>query len=250
MNTLVVLALLVQASADTAHEKARQKLEASDAAGAEAEAREALALSLRFLPELELESPPDKGLLFEEMILEARETYRERRAAYFRTLGDALAAQEEWRASRKAYRRAAKMEPDPEIFLLMADDEDLDGAERVALVLDAYLSPGADRIGLEERLLESGLFRSRNALKASLDARRFPELQSKFPDLELLPGAFPSFQIVTDAEMILSQRNHPTEALAFDGANKAFGVGVQIRTPRRQLHRLHADSTECGAERC
>ncbi len=199
MNTLVVLALLVQASADTAHENARQKLEASDAAGAEAEAREALALSLSFLPELELESRPDKGLLFEDMILEARETYRERRAAYFRTLGDALAAQEEWRASRKAYRRAAKMKLDPEIFLLMADDEDLDGAERVALVLDAYLSPEADRIGLEARLLESGLFRSRNALKASLDARRFPELQSKFPDIELLPGAFPSFQVVTDA---------------------------------------------------
>ena len=94
MNTLVVLALLVQASADTAHDNARQKLEASDAAGAEAEAREALALSLSFLPELELESRPDKGLLFEDMILEARETYRERRAAYFRTLGDALAAQE------------------------------------------------------------------------------------------------------------------------------------------------------------
>ncbi len=199
MNTLVVLALLVQASADTAYENARQKLEASDAAGAEAAAREALALSLSFLPELELEARPDKGLLFEDMILEARESYRERRAAYFRTLADALAAQEKWRASRKAYRRAAQMEPDPEIFLLMADDEDLDGAERVALVLDAYLSSGADRIGLEERLLESGLFRSRNALKASLDARRFPELQSKFPDLELLPGAFPSFQVVTDA---------------------------------------------------
>ena len=54
----------------------------------------------------------------------------------------------------------------------------------------------------------------------------------------------------TRAEMIFSQRNHPAEALAFDGPNKAFGVGVQIRTPRRQLHRLHADSTECGAERC
>ena len=198
MNSLVLLALLVQASADTAHEKARQKLEASDAAGAEAAARAALALSLNFRPELELELPP-KGLLFEDMIQEARETYRERRAAYFRTLGNALAAQEEWRASRKAYRRAAKMQSDPEIFLLMADDEDLDSGERVALVLDAYLSPGADRIGLEERLLESGLFRSRNALKASLDARRFPELQSKFPDLELLPGAFPSFQVVTDA---------------------------------------------------
>ena len=34
----------------------------------------------------------------------------------------------------------------------------------------------------------------------------------------------------THAEMILSQGNHPTKALAFDGPHKAFGVGVQIRT--------------------
>ena len=194
-----LLALVLQSSADVAYQAAVQKLEQGDAAGAEAWAREALAKSLEFVPEREIEERPAKGILFDEMILAARETYRARRAPYFRTLGDALAAQEQWRASRKAYARSGAMVPDAELFLLMADDKDLRIAERRDYLLDAYLSPGAERLRLEEMLLETGIFRSRNALKATLDERRFPELQAEFPDLELVPGAFPRLQAVTDA---------------------------------------------------
>ncbi len=52
----------------------------------------------------------------------------------------------------------------------------------------------------------------------------------------------------TRAEVIFSQRYHAAEALAFDRSNKTFGVGVQIRASRRQLHRLHIDATKCRAE--
>jgi len=194
-----LVAVVVQSPGDSAYEAAVQKLEAGDAAGAEASAREALADSLEFIPEREMEARPEKGILFDDMILAARETYRERRAPYFRILGDALAAQEEWRASRKAYTRAEQLVPSSDLYIEMADDEDLNIVERLDYLLDAYLSPRANRLELEEMLLETGIFRSRNALKASLDQRRFPELQREFPDLELVPGAFPRLQAVTDA---------------------------------------------------
>lgn len=196
---LATFALFLQSAADVAHQSALQKLEAGDAEGAEAAAREALAESLRFVPEQEIATRPERGILFEDMIREARKTYRARRARYFRTLGDALAAREKWRASRKAYRRAAGMVADPELFLLMADDEDLSPSQRLDYLLDAYLTPGADRDRLESVLLESGIFRSRNALKASLDRRRFPGLQAEHPELELIPAPFPTFQAETDA---------------------------------------------------
>ncbi len=93
-----LLALVLQSSADVAYQAAVQKLEQGDAAGAEASAREALAKSLEFVPEREIEERPAKGILFDDMILAARETYRARRAPYFSALGDALAAQERWRA--------------------------------------------------------------------------------------------------------------------------------------------------------
>ena len=199
LRMLGLLAVVLQSSADVAYQAAVQKLEAGDAAAAEASAREALDKSLEFVPEREIEERPAKGILFDDMILAARESYRARRAPYFRTLGDALAAQEQWRASRKAYARSGAMAPNAELFLLMADDKDLRIAERRDYLLDAYLSPGAERLRLEEMLLETGIFRSRNALKATLDERRFPELQAEFPDLELVPGAFPRLQAVTDA---------------------------------------------------
>ena len=196
---LAVAVHVVQSSADVAYQEAVQKLEAGDAAGAEESVREALDASLEFVPEREIEERPEKGILFDEMILAARETYRARRAPYFRTLGDALAAEGRWRASRKAYARSVAMAPDSELFLLMADDEDLSISERLDYLLDAYLSPGSDRLRLEGMLLETGIFRSGNALKASLDELRFPELQAEFPNLELVPGAFPRLQTVTDA---------------------------------------------------
>jgi tetratricopeptide (TPR) repeat protein len=195
----LALSLAVQDSADVAYQSALAKLEAGDAAGAEASARQAIAESLSFVPEREIEVRPEKGILFDDMILAARQSYRSRRARYFRALGDALSAQEKWRASRNVYARTAAMVPDPEVFLLMADDPDLSVSERRDYLLDAYLVSGSDRLRLEGVLLETGIFRSRNALKASLDARRFAELEAEYPDLELVPGAFPRFQTVTDA---------------------------------------------------
>lgn len=203
MSATVLLALaglvVQERPADEALAKARSALASGDAAAAEASARNALELSLRFVPEREIEARPDKGLLFEDMILEARKSYRERRARYFAALGDALAAQEKWAESRKPYRRAIALEPSPELLVRVAEQPDLDLRAKLDLMLEAYLSAGADRDRLEERLLATGAFRTRDALKASLDRRRFGELRRRFADLEMKRSSFPDFQAVTDA---------------------------------------------------
>ncbi|MGH9334886.1 MAG: hypothetical protein ACRD21_14195, partial [Vicinamibacteria bacterium] len=118
----------------------------------------------------------------------------------FRTLADALAAQGEWAPSRKAYRRSFQIAPGAEIPLLMAEHPDLSIEERVDLLLGGYLASkaGAARSAIESKLLETGAFSSRDALKASLDEKRFPALQAAHPDLELVTSGFPDFQAVTD----------------------------------------------------
>ncbi len=200
---LLLAGVLLAERADVLHEEAVRLLQSSKAPEAEAKAREAIAQSQRFAPEEEIEKRPDRGLLFEDMILEARKSYRERRARYFRTLGDALAAQEKWAASRKAYRRALDIEAIPGLRLLMARHPDLDLESRLDLLGDAYLAAGSDRAQLETELLETGAFLDRNALKASLDRKRFGKLQESYPDLELLDEPFPDFQAATDGGTLI-----------------------------------------------
>jgi tetratricopeptide (TPR) repeat protein len=196
---LFALVLLQSDPAEIAHQKAIDDLAAGNAEAAVAAARQAIESSLLFDPQAEIGSRPAKGLLFDDMILEARRVYRKRRARYFRTLGDALALGEHWRASRKAYVRAAKLTNDPELWSLMSDDPDLKPSERLELMIRAYLAAaGPDRAGLEKSLLETGAFRSRHALQASLDQHRFGTLRAEFGDLQLVPGAFPRFQAATN----------------------------------------------------
>ncbi len=190
-------------SVEDLHEEAVRLLQSGKAPEAEAKAREALALSQRFVPEEEIGARPERGILFEDMILEARRSYRGRRARYFRTLGDTLAAQEKWQASRKAYRRALGIEVIPGLTLAMARHPDLDLESKLSLLLSAYLEPGSDRAALEKELLETGAFLDRNALKAALDRKRFAKLQETYPDLELLDFAFPDFQAAGDGGTII-----------------------------------------------
>jgi tetratricopeptide (TPR) repeat protein len=200
----VLAASLLQAhAADAPYQAALSLLGAGKAAAAETKAREALALSQRFTPEEEIEHRPERGLLFEEMIQEARKSYRDRRSRYFIALGDALAAQEKWPHARKSYRRALGIEASPGLWYKMAGHPDLELPERVGLLLEAYLAPGADRARLETELLGTGSFRTRNALKASLDRGRFGKLQESFPELELLDRAFSDFQAATDAGTLI-----------------------------------------------
>jgi tetratricopeptide (TPR) repeat protein len=190
-------------SEDSLHEESVRLLQSGKAVEAEAKAREAIARSQRFVPEEEIEVRPDRGLLFEDMILEARKRYRERRVRYFRALGEALAAQEKWAASRKAYRRALDIDAAPGLSLLMARHPDLDLESRLDLLFDAYLAPESDRLQLERELLETGAFLDRNALKAGLDRKRFAKLSEDYPDLELLDFAFPDFQAATDGGTLI-----------------------------------------------
>ena len=200
---LLLAGILLAERADVLHEEAVQLLQSGKAPEAEVKAREALAQSQRFVPEEEIGVRPDRGLLFEDMILEARKGYRERRARYFRTLGDALAAQEKWPASRKAFRRVLDIEAVSGLPLLMARHPDLDLESRLDLLIDAYLAPGSDRVELERELLETGAFLDRNALKAGLDRERFAKLKESYPDLELLDFAFPDFQAATDGGTLI-----------------------------------------------
>jgi hypothetical protein len=43
-----------------------------------------------------------------------------------------------------------------------------------------------------------------------------------------------------------SEQNHPLQAGFFDTAHEAFGVAVQVRRSRRQLHRFHAHPGDPG----
>jgi tetratricopeptide (TPR) repeat protein len=198
--------------ADVLEEEAERLLASSDPAAAEVKAREALAKSLFFKPEDEIEVRPDKGLLFDDMILQARKSYQARRVRYFRTLGRALDAQKKWPESRKAFRRALAIEPSAELPLLMAAQGDLDLESRLDLLLDAYLTPGSDRPTVEQKLLATGAFRTRDALKASLDQKRFPRLHTQYPELELLPGTLAEFQATTDSGTIIPSQLFRTGA--------------------------------------
>jgi hypothetical protein len=198
MRALLLVGILLAKRGDSLHEEALRLLGSGKAPEAEAKALEAIAESQGFVPEEEIGTRPEKGLLFEEMILEARKSYRERRARYFWTLGDALAGQEKWGASRKAYRRALGIGPAPGLTLLMARHPDLDLESRLDLLFDAYLASEGDRSDLERQLLETGAFLDRNALKAGLDRKRFAKLQERYPDLELLDAPFPDFQASAD----------------------------------------------------
>jgi hypothetical protein len=229
--------------ADALHEEALRLLQAGDAAGAEAKAEEAIARSQRFVPEEEIEARPERGLLFEDMILEARRSYRERRARYFRTLGDALAAREKWLAARKAYRRSLGIEASSGIPLLMARHPDLTLEKRLDLLLEAYLAPGSDRGELERELLETGAFLDRNALKAGLDRKRFPKLQESYPDLELLEGAFPDFQASADGGPLIPSQLFRTGAslvayFPVDGCSRCSeeldGLAIPVREAQKR----------------
>lgn len=240
---LLLGGVLLSERADVLHEEAVRLLQSGKAPEAEARVLQAVAQSQRFVAEEEIGARPERGLLFEDMILEARKSYRARRARYFRTLGDTLAAQEKWAASRKAYRRALGIEEAPGLFLLMARQPDLDLESRLDLLLDAYLSPGSDRMKLEGELLETGAFLDRNALKASLDRKRFGKLRESHPDLELLDSVFPSFQATADGGPLIPAQlfRAGTNLVVYfpvDGCGRCSeeldGLSIPIRDARKR----------------
>ena len=241
---LLFAGVLLAERADVLHEEAVRLLQSRQAPEAEAKAQEAIAQSQRFVPEEEIGVRPDRGLLFEDMILEARKSYRERRARYFRTLGDALAAQEKWPASRKAYRRVLGIEAAPGLSLLMARHPDLDLESRLDLLFDAYLAPGSDRLQLERELLETGAFLDRNALKAGLDRKRFAKLKESYPDLELLSSAFPDFQAATDGGTFI-----PSQLYRAGTNLVVYFPGRRVRTLQRGARRTHGSREGCSEAR-
>jgi tetratricopeptide (TPR) repeat protein len=176
-----------------------------DAKGAEEAAREALAASARFAPEEEISEAPEKGLLFEDMIAEARAKYRRRRGHIFLTLGEALTEQERWMEARKALRRASLLSTSAKPFLEMASHPDLRPAEQVDALLEAFFSNGVDQgaVGLE--LMETGAFPDLNSLQALIDQRRLMlEVVPDYPGMETQVSMMPELRSATDRGTFVS----------------------------------------------
>ena len=183
--------------AESAYEVSIQQLAEGDAVSAANSARDAVRFSNRFVPEEEIEVAPDKGLLFADMIVEARNLYRIRRARYFEALGNALATQEQWRAARKAYRRSVLMISKAALLIRMADHPDLRTEERMDLLGQAFAAPDVAMGDVEFALRESGVFRNENSLRAALDLRRAPELEMAYPAIDVVNKMFPEMRAVT-----------------------------------------------------
>jgi tetratricopeptide (TPR) repeat protein len=192
-------------TAEKAYSRAVELLAENDSAGAEAAARRALDVSSRFIPEQEIEVTPEKGLLFEEAIAQARAAYRERRSRYFRALGDALVRQERWAEAQKALHRAVALAPSADTLLLMGSQPGLALREKIRLMVDAYFAPGADKPRLEESLMETGAFLNEKVLQAVLDRKRFTlEVEPDFPDMEVLVAPLPEIRAVTSTGTLVS----------------------------------------------
>ena len=191
--------------AERAHSQAVRLLGEKDAAGAEAAAREALSKSSYFEPEKEIQETPAKGVLFEDMIEKARTAYRERRARYFEVLGNALVAQERWAEGRKALRRFVNLVPSAGVLLGMASHPDLDVAQQVDLLLEAYFAPDADQAGVERSLLETGAFADKDVLHAVFDRERFAlDLAAELPEIEVLVEPLPDIRVAATRSTFVS----------------------------------------------
>ncbi len=200
--------------AEKSHQLALGLLAQGDASGAEAAAREALSISQRFVPEQEIAERPEKGLLFEDMIAEARAAYRERRSRYFLTLGRTLSSEQRWIEARKALRRAARLTTSAEPHLVVASHADLSPAEKVDALLVAFFAPDADPASIEKALLATGAFPSRNALQAFTDQRRLLlEVVPNFPSVEARVGALPEVRVATTRGMVVSTEVYRAGAL-------------------------------------
>ena len=206
---LVALTLSTQAGgirpAEEAHSEAVRLLNSDDAPAAEEAVRRALSESSHFLPEREIEVTPEKGVLFDDMIAEARAAYRERRGRYFQTLGQALSAQARWAEARKALWRSVRLRPTAEVFMAMASDPGLTISQRVETWVKAYFAPGANRPAVEESLLESGAFASPETLQAVFDRERFSrELATEFPELKVVVAPFPEIRAATSSGTLVT----------------------------------------------
>lgn len=193
------------AQAERANARALVLLSEGDAGGAEAAAREALSASARFHPEEEMADAPEKGLLFEDMILEARAAYRARRARYFLTLGRALTRQERWLEARKALRRSAALTSSADPHLVLSTHGDLSVRERIDALLTAYFCADADPSRIERSLMETGAFGDRISLLALIDRRRYlRDVVADFPEMEIRVEPLPEIRTATDRGVFVS----------------------------------------------
>jgi tetratricopeptide (TPR) repeat protein len=225
--------------AEKANSRALVLLAGDDAPGAEAAAREALSASNRFDPQQEISDRPEKGLLFDDMIAQARASYRQRRGRYFQTLGRALTGQKRWVEARKALGRAAVLNTIADPYLVMSSHADLSVAERIEFLLRARLSPGVDPKVVEAQLMETGAFPNPHTLETLVEHRQMKEmLTAEFPDVDVWLDPLPEIRSATESGTFVS--TEPIRAgvtLVFyvpaegchrcseelDGINKAIG---------------------------
>jgi tetratricopeptide (TPR) repeat protein len=206
--TLVALPAAASDQAEKANSRALVLLAEGDATGAEAAALEALSDSSRFDPRQEISDRPEKGLLFEDMIAQARSSYRQRRGRYFLTLGRALTEQERWVEARKALGRAAALNVTADPDLVMASHADLSVTERIEFLLRARLRPGVDPKVVEGRLMETGAFPNLHTLETMVEHRQLKKkLEAEFsdlPDIDVWLETLPEIRSATERGTFVS----------------------------------------------
>lgn len=198
-------AVATQETAEKANARALTLLAEGDAVGAEASALQSLEASSRFDPQREIVDRPEKGILFEDMITKARDSYRERRGRYYLTLGRVLTRLERWMEARKALRRAASLMTLADPYLVMSSHADLSVPVRVDLLLKAYFATGADPAAVKKALWDTGAFVGPNALQARIDQRRIEvEIAPEYPDTKVHLGSLPEIRSATQRGMFVS----------------------------------------------
>ena len=155
------------------HAEARRLLAAGDGEAALRSAFEAVTRSDTFAPPDWSQEAPEGNIVLDEFTGAANAAYRRQRAAYRRTLGDALAATGAPEGAAREYRRAVALDPQSETWRRLADLPGMPLAERVDALLRSWArSRGSDREALA-LLRASGAFRTENGLAAALDRFRF-----------------------------------------------------------------------------
>lgn len=184
--------LLAAAPARPAHEEAARlvaearRLTASDPAGAEAQARRALALSADFVP-TEFVRAGRKGEVVEDAYVEARQAYRAHRAEIYAALGEVLAAGGRAAPAVRYLRRAQALDPARDVVPLAAALLDAGRAWDALRLLLGAPSLGPAGLAQAERAADSlGL----PSLQAEIDRVRLEALALK-PRVEFRAGPLP-----------------------------------------------------------
>ena len=193
------------------HAEAERLLAAGEIEAALGQASEALVRSEAFAPPDWSQEIPEGNIVLDEFTGAANAAYRQQRAAYRVTLGDALAANGDAERAAREYHRAAALDPRPATWRRLADLPGTPLSGRVDFLLRSWAGSGAQDSEILDFLRESGAFRTENGLAAAVDRFRFraPETSRRRPPEGTTPydGFFPDLSLAVDGGVWSSARS-------------------------------------------